>query len=241
MFLNQFQNSDGRFHIIEHSVPVDEQIEYFKFADRVKKDIILTDADYEKFGSQLNADDCSPQRKKKLIAILGAAKTVRAYRLLEDYAGHPDQELANWSYMALTESRIALETDLSDEKHVYISTGMGGKDDKLRFYVLIMSEKSMTFLDYQKEIINKEFNFMLPQSGCVVEKLTVSDKYVAMVFLIPMQANLKYVLEKVIAECNQYGDFLSRFLTVTNVKELNVDEISKIIESYERDYVNHPI
>ncbi|MDR3252716.1 MAG: hypothetical protein LBT35_04025 [Tannerella sp.] len=239
MFLDQFQNLDGRFHIIEHSVPVDEQMEYFKFADRVKKDITLTDADYEKFGSQLNADDCSSERKKKLIAILGAAKTVRAYRLLENYADHPDQGLANWSYMALTESRIALETELSGEKHVYISTGMGGKDDKLRFYVLVMSEKCLAFLDYQKEIIAKEFNFMLPQSGCEVEKLTVGDKYVAMVCLIPMSANLKYILERVLNECNQYGDFLSSLLTVTNVKELSVDEISRLVESYEHDLANH--
>ena len=50
-----------------------------------------------------------------------------------------------------------------------------------------------------------------------------------LVFLIPVRADIKLTLDKVINECNQYGDFLSNVFTITNVKELTPEEISEII------------
>ena len=48
-------------------------------------------------------------------------------------------------------------------------------------------------------------------------------------FLIPVRADIKLTLDKVINECNQYGDFLSNVFTITNVKELTAEEVSEII------------
>ena len=58
-----------------------------------------------------------------VISIDYLKKSVRAYRLLEEYTQHPDPEVTDWAYMALMESRISLESDFSDEKQIYISTG----------------------------------------------------------------------------------------------------------------------
>ena len=52
-----------------------------------------------------------------------------------------------------------------------------------------------------------------------------------LVFLIPVvRTDIKLTLDKIINECNQYGDFLSDVFTITNVKELTEDEITAILE-----------
>ena len=43
---------------------------------------------------------------------------------------------ADWAYMALMESRISLESDFSDEKQIYISTGLGRKRGEAAFLCL---------------------------------------------------------------------------------------------------------
>ena len=50
-----------------------------------------------------------------------------------------------------------------------------------------------------------------------------------LVFLIPVRADIKLTLDRVINECNQYGDFLSQVFTITNVKELSAEEVDEII------------
>ena len=61
--------------------------------------------------------------------------------------------LTDWAYMALMESRIMLESELSEEKQIYISTGLGGKGRKLRFYLLLQTNENKPFLDYQRNVI----------------------------------------------------------------------------------------
>ena len=142
----------------------------------------------------------------------------------------PDPDVADWAYMALMESRIALESELSDEKQIYISTGLGGKGEKLRFYVLILANELKPFLEYQKKVIEREFPYSLEKAGCEIERLTIGEKCMELVFLIPVRADIKQALDKVINECNQYGNFLSQVFTITNVKELSAEEVEEIIK-----------
>jgi hypothetical protein len=235
-FHESFQNMDGRFHILEHRVPVEQQMEYFRFSDRIRKAMNkLNDVDYQQCMIDLQDEDLSKEKKKRILSILASSKQVCAYRLLEKYVQEPDPELVNWAYMALMESRITLESELSGEKQIYISTGLGGKGEKLRFYVLILSSRKIPFLDYQCEVIEKEFGYALSKNDCEIERLTIGDRYVELVFLIPVRADLKKILEDVIRECNLYGNFLSEIFTVTNVKELDREEVSHIVERYGHD------
>jgi hypothetical protein len=235
-FNEAFRNMDGRFHIPEHRIPIEQQIEYFKYSERIRREAReMTDADYEKYSAGLKDDERSGEEKKAILTGLASSKQVRAYRLLEQYARHPDPELVNWACMALMESRITLESELSGEKQIYISTGLGGKGQKLRFYVLILSSVAGPFLDYQRRVIEKEFGYTLPKEDCDVERLTVGDNCVELVFLVPVKADIKKILEEVIRECNLYGNFLSEIFTVTNVKELDPEEVGRIVEKHGRD------
>lgn len=241
-FYDAFRNMDGHFHILEHRVPVEQQMEYFKYSDRVRKSVgEMSDADYEQYTVDLENVELSKERKKRILATLASSKQVRAYRLLEQYVQHSDKELVNWAYMALMESRITLETELSGEKQIYISTGLGGKGKKLRFYVLIISSDGSFFADYQRKIIEKEFGYALPKSDSEIERLTMGDDYVELVLLVSVKFDVRRILEDVIRECNLYGNFLSEVFTVTNVKELSPEEIRRIIDKYRNEQENPPV
>ncbi|MDR0574828.1 MAG: hypothetical protein LBG96_12515 [Tannerella sp.] len=237
-FYDSFKNMDGHFHILEHRVPIEQQMEYFKYSNRIRKDSHeMNDVDYDRYVSNLENVELSKEEKKKILAMLASSKQVRAYRLLERYVQHPDEELVNWAYMALMESRITLESELLGKKQVYISTGLGGKGKKLRFYVLIISSRGVSFVDYQRKVIEKEFRYALSKNDCEIERLTIGTRYVELVVFIPVKLDIKKILEEIIRECNLYGNFLSEIFTVTNVKELNQEDINQILEKYGNDLI----
>ena len=210
-FRDSFSKIDGHFHILEQRVPVERQMEYFKYSEKIRKDQDKPDIskmDFSVFEDSLDDPESTVEHKKYVLSMLATSRQVKAYRILEEYAQAPDPDVADWAYMALMESRIALESELSDEKQIYISTGLGGKGEKLRFYVLILANELKPFLEYQKKVIEREFPYSLEKAGCEIEQ----------------------ALDKVINECNQYGNFLSQVFTITNVKELSAEEVEEIIK-----------
>ena len=241
-FRDSFSKMDGHFHILEQRVPVELQMEYFKYSEQVRKERAkpdLNDMDYTAFRESLSNPESTTDYKKYILSMLATSREVKAYRMLEDYVQHPDEDVSNWAYMALMESRISLESELSDEKQIYISTGLGGKGEKLRFYVLMLSRDRKPFLEYQRKVIEREFAYFLPKADCEIERLTIGEQYVELVFLIPLRADIKLTLERVINECNQYGDFLSDIFTITNVKELTEQEVTDIINKNGNSKTSH--
>lgn len=200
-FRDSFSKMDGHFHILEQRVPVELQMEYFKYSEQVRKERAkpdLNDMDYTAFRESLSNPESTTDYKKYILSMLATSREVKAYRMLEDYVQHPDEDVSNWAYMALMESRISLESELSDEKQIYISTGLGGKGEKLRFYVLMLSRDRKPFLEYQRKVIEREFAYFLPKADCEIERLTIGEQYVELVFLIPVRADIKLTLDKVI-------------------------------------------
>ncbi len=237
-FHESFAKMEGHFHILEQRIPVELQMEYFKYSANVRKENQpprpLSEEECEMiYETLLNGETEEREEKRHLLSVLATAKSIRAYRLLEEYAQCADPEVTDWACMALMESRIALESEFSDEKQIYISTGLGGKGEKLRFYVLMLSKGKRPFEDYQRTTIEKEFAYSLPQSNCEIERIAVGEQFVELEFLVPVKEDVKRVLDRVINECNQYGDFLSDVYTVTNVKELTQEEIAEIINKDE--------
>lgn len=227
-------NLKGNFHVLESSIPVKQQMEYFHFSEKVKKDKTIRDISIEdQISALLNPDSSIEEKKYFMVKIAGSAN-VTAYRALEAYCLHPDPELTDWSKMALMEARVALEADLSDEKQIFISTGLGGKGNNLRFFGLFKSAELKPFSDYQKELIEREFPFNIEKNGGEVESLDVKENYITLVFLMHFNTNIKHVLDEVVIECNQYGDFIKTAYMVTNVKIYGEEEIQKELEKDRR-------
>ena len=229
---DSFQHEGKQFHVLENRVPFEQQKEYFLYslAIRQRRRKRLNDNDYIRYEEKLENVNLSKDEKKKILTILALSSEIRAFRLLEKYLQHPDEDLTYWASMALIESRMAIETELTEEQQIYISTGLGGKNGKLRFYVLILSSQEASFVDYQRTIIEKEFRYFFPEFDCEIERLSIHDNYVELVFLIPFAANMKKMFETVIAECNLYGNFRLILFAATNIKEFNQNEINQALK-----------
>ena len=239
-FRRFLSETEGEFHILEHQVPIETQMEYFKYSNRLrnfilpaKLELTADESDYEQLVAELRNQETAKESKQRILSLLAVSKQVKAYRILENYLKSPDEDLTDWAHMALMECRIRLEIELSDEKFIYISTGLGGKGNKLRFYVLLLSAYGNPFLEYQQQIVEQELAYILSKEEGEIEQLFVKGNYMEILVLVPIQTNIKKVFEHLIDECNQYGNFISDTVTVTNVKRLTDAEIAEIIKKYE--------
>jgi len=218
----------GNLNIMEDHIDVDLQVEYFEYSKKVATQFdsdwamdqidLLMQPDYPKDG------------KKQLLARLATITDVKAFRAIESYVCEPDEGLRDWGRLALQESRMHLESHFLEESQVFISTGLGGKDNKLRYFVVLISRARKEFTDFQKKIMGEEFPYVMQKYEAEVEEYEVSGYLATFLLLLPIQYAVKEVFTEGISECNQYGDFLRETCIVTNVKKLTFEEVEDFIE-----------
>ena len=226
--LDKIKSGDSNFSVFEEGTNFDLQINYADFIVKQKKEDLKSN-DIEKDINELFSDNTDNERKKLLSARLSFVDDVKAFRALEKFADIENNELHDWAVLTLQQSRILIETALTDESRIYISSGMGGVGNKLRFFCIFTTLNKTKFIDLQKSIVEKEINYTLPLYDGVVEEIIFYDTYVSFTSLIPINISLKDVLNTVVDDCNILGEFLSESIFVTNVKKLNKEEIEELI------------
>jgi hypothetical protein len=232
--LRETINNQGldSFHILEELVPMEEQTSFFQYFDALsaKRVRFVPETEIE----ILFSPDASIERKKESITLLASIPDVKAYRALETYKNNPlEPELKNWVSIALLGSRIALDSEFSGKPQVYISSGLGGHDKKLRFFALFVSPTSEHFTDLQKEIIEREFKFQLENAEVDIEAFEIEDNYFTILLLFPFETDVRTILQASIDECNQYGNFLDNRFLFTNVKIFSEAEIQEQIKKFQ--------
>jgi hypothetical protein len=223
-----FGEVPGTFSILEEKIDIDLQMEYFEFSRAIKKD--LDGGDVMKRREQIFDFNQDAGDRKTLFAMLASLEDVLAYRTIEKYLKEGHQELRNWAILALQESRMLLESKLLEENQVFISTGLGGKGSKLRYFVVLIGQEEDGFSDLQKRIINNEFEDILTKCNAEIEKIDFLGQFATLVVIVPLKVALKDVFRSAIIECNQYGDFMKSNFIITNVKELNLAEIKDFLK-----------
>ena len=222
----------GNFQILETDVSVEKQMEYFNYSENVKK--TMKQEDVESQIIILNDINSDLEQKKYSMALLAVSGDIKAYRALENYFSQHKEKENDWIKLSLLQARITLESEFSDQAQVFISTGLGGKGHKLRFFALFKAvELDIPFSSYQKDLIEKEIPFYLSKYEGEVEELSINTNYFSLVFLIDIKINIKHLLENILNECNQYGNFISQGFVITNIKKYSEEEIFK--EVYKTD------
>lgn len=217
------------FHILEELVPIEEQMAWFRYFDKLRKENNPFVRDEEV--AALFSPDESVERKKRSLTLLASIPDVGAYRSIETYHSSPaEPELLHWSAMALVSSRIVLSSDLSGQQQVYISSGLGGLDKKLRFFTLFLTSNRQDLSALQKEIVEREFTFQLHMAGVVTEKFEIKHNYFTLLMLFPFDKDVHACLHAAVNECNQYGNFLDPKFLFTNVKVLSEKEIENLMK-----------
>jgi hypothetical protein len=231
-----FGAKPGEFSILEEKIDIDLQMKYFEFSKRMKENLNQDDVLDE--SDDLFDPKISVNYKKEILSRLASVEKVEAFRKIEQFITITPSELREWSILALQESKMLLESKLLDENKVFISTGLGGKGDKLRYFVVILGKGINSFSETHKKIIRNEFEFTLKKYEGEIEAFRFSEAISTILTVLPLQATIKSVFEEAIEECNQYGDFLLTNFIITNVKELSFDEIK---EFFNKQSLTHKI
>lgn len=221
--------SGGKFNILEEQIDIDLQVAFFEMINTVKKE--NTDREKEDLAeleNKLNANDTVVSEKKQILVTLSSIKDdPEAYRIIERFVATKNKDINSWATLALQHSRINLESHFLDEQQIFISTGLGGKHEKLRYFIVCKLNENVQFSEAQKKIVETEFEHIFTKYHSVVEKINHFKNYFTILGLIPIDVSLNEVIKAAIDESNTYGDFIHSKFLVTNVKILQQSEIEK--------------
>jgi hypothetical protein len=216
------------FNILEEQIDVALQSEYFEFSRKFRSKKTL--GNYIRKKEQLFDPQISIKIKKKILAALASSAEVEDFRTIERYHKDPDPELKDWSILALQESRMLVQSALLDEQQIFISTGLGGKGQKLRYFVVFLNKSGGELSDMQKKLLHDELDYSLKNNNGELEELNSMIDFTTALVVLPITSPLKDLFQGVIDECNQYGNFLQDDMVITNVKKLNPVEILDLLK-----------
>lgn len=217
----------GNLTILEQQIDADVQLEYFNYAksleDNFDPDEVLKNRDTI-FRHDLTIDD-----KKHLLVQLANIDRIEAYRTLEKYInGSPDQ-LKDWATLALQECKLLLESKLLDKSQILISTGLGGKGLKLRYFTVLLSANGYSYSSFEQRIISDEIRFSIRKSKGDLENIRFDRELCTILSIIPLNVPVQKLFDEMIAECNQYGEFINPDYIITNVRVLKNPQIRRLI------------
>lgn len=222
------ENLPENFNILEEKIDIAIQKQYFDFSKNVRT-TEMSEECFEK-REELFFEDTGTARKKEILSALALLNDVKAYRTIEKFVKTAEGNLKQWAILSLQESRMLLQSTLLDEQQVFISTGLGGKGQKLRYFIVFVNNKINEILNStQRKLLKDELIFELKDHEGEFEVIDFMEGYSTVQLMLPLKADLKKVLRSVIVECNQYGNFLSDDMIVTNVKVLSKGEIIQLL------------
>ena len=218
----------GNINILEERIDIEIQMQYMEFSSQYEKNNVAelsAEISDELFSQKLNKE-----RKKEILCALAKIDDVKAFRIIESYLSSPEPELKEWALLAYQESKMLMQSSLLEEQQVFISTGLGGKGQMLRYFAVFFGrEKNEHLNPVQKKLLKKEMDFAVKQHKGELEETSFMKGFTAFQLLLPLTADLQAVFKTVIDECNEIGNFLEEDMVVTNVKILNRNEIIELI------------
>lgn len=224
---DQIRKYGDNIAILEEVIDVTIQQAYFKQSQSVKVNLNVNQVLAGKDG--LFDEGLEMNAKKRLLTQLASVNSVEAFRTIEAYANKPDKELADWAILAKQESKMALESSFLDNPPLFISTGLGGKGNCLRYFAVVKSSSNTAFTPTQLSTIQNEFEWELKKVGGELESCTQASFYASLLVLVPILEPLKHLFARVVTTCNDLGDFVDPGVIVTNVRVMDHLEIEELL------------
>jgi hypothetical protein len=222
--LEMFGKIPENFSILEEQIDIKIQLSYFEWSKKIKQNSSLKKG-FDELKELLLKNALSLEERKDILVQLANTENVEAFRLLEKYISIAEAEIKDWAALALQECRMTLESSLLDENQVIISTGLGGKGKKLRYFAVIASREKNQFSPLQKKLLGKELDFTLKKHDGEIEKIEFEETYCTILVIVPINISIKELISIAIGECNQIGDFVDPKFILTNVKVFSHEEI----------------
>lgn len=226
----------SNLNILEEEVDIKVQKEYFDMAGLLGKQqekYPEISRRYTKNIRDLFNPDIPEEIKKKMLVVLATIDDVSVYRTIESFS-REDTPLRKWAIVALQQSRMLLQSTLLDDPGVFISTGLGGHGLLLRYFCVFVNRTSDELKAFQQNTLKNETETAIKAAQGTIEKIEFHSNYTSMLLLLPLQTDLQALFSGIIAECNQFGNFLHENMIITNVKKLSEEEIRQLLDNRDK-------
>jgi hypothetical protein len=221
-----------RFIVAEEELDGVVHVEFSKYVERLTPG--PPDEAGLEAGRTLFDPTASLEVKREMLVRLAQCGTVAAYRAIERYAKTPDPALAQWSKIALYECRMALESELFEERVGIISTGLGGVQHRLR-YLVAVGLSCTPLPEAQRRRVEAAWRTICERYDSVLEQVRFHPDHVILTFLVSMETAVGTVVDEAIAAANGDDPLLRRNYFVTNVTVPTEAEIRRILEEISQD------
>ncbi len=216
------------FSILEEQIEIELQMKYFEYGEKFRKMKFVGDC-FDK-REELFMPEVDEERKKEILSSIATLDEVKAFRTIEKFVSESKGEIRQWGILALQESRMLLQTSLLEEQQVFISTGLGGKGQKLRYNVIFINRSENNLLKKREQkLLHDELVYGLKTNEGEFESMAFMEGFSSALLMLPLRSDIKKVFKDIIEECNQYGNFLDEDLIITNVKALSRSEIIQLL------------
>lgn len=211
----------NEFRVIENQINSECIDEYYQLLEKLEKDNQVNELMNSERWNNLQAEKPS----KELLVTLSEIGDVKSYRKIEEIIKNKDFEINEFALVALKFARLNLENQLSDEPIGFISSKLGGKENKLRYYFAI---KSVEKINQEKElIILKELHKICKRKDSEFEEIENHSNYVLIKILVSIDFAIGNVIEELINKC----PFVDKEYLCTNIEKPTNEFINKWIRN----------
>lgn len=222
------------FQILEETINIEVQKQYIESSQKLELDGEMVNVDDQI--AIVENPDSNDEEIKIALQKLAYTDAIEAFRAIESFTQKAPEHLKDWATLALQQSRILIHASLLDEQQFFISSGLGGKKDKLRYFFIFPFTNNLHISSFQRNSFEKELNYFLEKYDSVLEDLNFDEKYATATALVPLKSPVADIVNGLIEECMNYGNYLSDNVIITNIKKFNKEEITEIIENNEQQH-----
>jgi hypothetical protein len=213
-----------KWRIAQKGVSLSAQREYLDYHHTIDLEQ-YAHVDVSAISERLLSLETPMGEKKKALAILAHTGSIEAYRVLQEYTARADEELGEWSVLALQECQAFIEASLSDQSVAVIAGGLGGEEHGMRYFFAVAAKENRAFTGAEQVVVELAFQEASGQLGCEIEEMQFSQGYAAMKALIPLEVAVAELIERGIRRTNQVGGFLEEDYWVTNERAPTEQEL----------------
>jgi len=200
------------FRVIENQINQKTIEEFYELSDQIIEDTLNNKVDFTK------------KTDKEKLVVLAEIGDIKSYRKIEEIIKeNRNIDLVEFAHVALKFARLNLENQLSDEPIGFISSGLGGKGNKLRYYFVIKSSNRVNKSREQK--IREELNLICTNSDSELESIENFGNYVLIKILVSIEYAIGNIIEQLIQKCQ----FADKEYFCTNVERPTNELIEKWI------------
>ena len=205
------------FMVTDDGIDIDTQQEYVAYTKAFDHKTFSSEQIDERVG-RLFSSDTYREEKKATLAILAHTGKVTSAKIINQFLEEGDPALHEWAKLCLLECHLFEDNVwFGDEGVGTVMTGLGGEDNRLRYFFAVRSNATNPYTSMDRTIITENFMVVCREHNAVLEDIQIQPTHATLKILIPLDVAVGMVIESGIGLSNRQGNLLDEDYYVTNV------------------------